>query len=207
MRARQPASELSRNRPLVRPVPEREEQAHSDRLGVDLGQRGEVELFEHPVRSDPLAHAEAALDRDERLRMVLAQPIEVRSRLAPQMEKVLEAGGCQERCSRALPLQQRVGRDRGPVGEALDVRGPDRASGLHHRLLLRRASGHLRRRHAPAVEQNRIGERPADVDAEHGHAPILANMRAWSGSRPSSPPPLASSQAATRASPCPAPSR
>ena len=50
-------------------------------------------------------------------------------------------------------------------------------------------AGHIHQ--APAIEQDGVRERPAHVDAEHGHRPILANMPGCSGSppRPFSPRP------------------
>ena len=51
----------------------------------------------------------------------VAEPVEVRAGLAAQMEEVLEARRRDERRPRALPLEQRVRRDRRPVREALDV--------------------------------------------------------------------------------------
>ena len=43
------------------------------------------------IRADPLAHTETALERDERLRMVDVEPVEMRTILPPQVEQVLEA--------------------------------------------------------------------------------------------------------------------
>ena len=51
-------------------VAEREQQADGDRVRVDLRQRAELERRDHPVRPDPLADAEAALERHERLGML-----------------------------------------------------------------------------------------------------------------------------------------
>ena len=82
VRARHPAPQLGRDRPLVVGPVEREEQAHGYGLRLDLGQRLEVERLEHAVRADALAHAEAALERHERLGMARAEAVEVRAILA-----------------------------------------------------------------------------------------------------------------------------
>ncbi len=84
--ARQPAPNLGCDRPLVRRVPEREEQADRDRLRVELGQRRQVERLDDAVGADPLPHADAALERHERRRVLLAGAVQVRPRLPAQME-------------------------------------------------------------------------------------------------------------------------
>ena len=108
-------------------------------------QRVEVERLELTRRPDPPAHAVTALERHERLGPVGAGPVQVRTRLAPQVQQVLEAGVRDERRARALAFEQRVRRDRRPVREALDVRGAGRTRGCEHRLLLSRRGQHLRR--------------------------------------------------------------
>ena len=83
---------------LVRRVAEGEEEADGDRLGVaQVGQRVEVERGELAVRPDPPADAEGALERDERLRMPGAEPVELGAVLPAQVEDVLEARGRDER--------------------------------------------------------------------------------------------------------------
>ena len=132
---------------LVSGVAEREEQADRDRLGVELGQRAQVERLEHALGPDPLSHAVTALERDERLGVLGAQPVEVRPRLPAQVQEVLEAGRGHERGPRALALEERVRRDRRPVAEALDTRRTDRPRGREHRFLLPRRRRHLRGPH------------------------------------------------------------
>ena len=68
-------------------VAEREEQANRDGLCIDLGKRREVERTNDTLRADALVDPEAALERNEWLRMALAQPVEVRSVLSPQVER------------------------------------------------------------------------------------------------------------------------
>ena len=91
MRAGIAAPKLVRDRALVPRVPEREEEADGDRLRVELRQRLEVERLELAVPPDATSNADAALQRDERLGMLCAGPVEVRARLAPEVKQVLEA--------------------------------------------------------------------------------------------------------------------
>ena len=81
----------SATRALVLRVPEGEEEADGDRVGVERGKRVEVERRELAVLAHAPVHAEAALERHERRRMLGARPVEVRTRLAPEMQEVLEA--------------------------------------------------------------------------------------------------------------------
>src|SRR5438309_9708059 len=98
----------------------RDRQSDSNSQCDDLGQRAEVELAQHSLRPDALLDPDAALERDERLRVRRARPIEVRAGLATQVEKMLEAGRADERGLRPLALEQGVGGDRRPVRAALD---------------------------------------------------------------------------------------
>jgi hypothetical protein len=161
----------------VRGVAEREEQAHRDRLGVELGQRVEVELLEHTVGPDPLAHADAALERDERLRVRFAEPVEVRARLPPQVQEMLEPGRGDERRLRPGPLEERIRRDRRPVREPLDRPRAHLPRGREHRLRLVGRGRYLGRREPVAVEEHGVGERPADVDAQDRHEGELREGR------------------------------
>ena len=86
------------------------------------------------------------------------------------MEQVLEARVGDEGGARTFPFQQSVRRDRRPVGEPLHVACADGARGRDDRLLLALRREHLCSGYAAAVEQHRICERPADVDAEDGHS-------------------------------------
>ena len=74
-----------------------------------------------PIRS---SRADAPLGRHQRGRVRRAQPVEIRARLAAELDDVLEALGGHERGPRALALEQRVGRDRRAVRERLDILGP-----------------------------------------------------------------------------------
>jgi hypothetical protein len=174
--ARVPPPQLGRDRVLVAGVAEREEQADRHRLGVaDVRKRGEVERLQLAVGAEAAADAVAALERDERLRMRLAQAIQMRTHLPAQVQQVLEALVAEVRGARAAPLEQRVRRHRRPVREPLDIL---RADGAHRRedgLLLPRRRRHLRGPHAAAVEQHGVRERPADVDAEDRHAAYSAS--------------------------------
>jgi hypothetical protein len=172
--ARQAPAELVRHGQLVRGIAEREEKADGDRLRVDLGQGVEVELLQDALRADPLVHAVAAIERHERLGMVGAQSIEMRARLAAELEEVLEPGGGYEGCPRALALEERVGRDRGAMRETLDLCCAHGLGSCDDRILLARLRGHLCRRQAAVREQHRIGEGSSHVDAEHSHA-----RRSW----------------------------
>ena len=86
-----PSAELGRDLALVAVVAEGEEEADGDRLGVELGQRREVERLQLALRPDPAADADAALERHERLGVLRARPVEVRPGLAAEVEEVLEA--------------------------------------------------------------------------------------------------------------------
>src|SRR5438045_5455380 len=100
--------------------------------------------------------------------MVDAEPVEVGTVLAPQMQEMLEAVGRDERRARALPLEQRIRRDRRPVRESLDVDGADLGRRGEHRLRLVPGRGNLGRPQLALVrEQDRVGERAPDVDAEN----------------------------------------
>src|SRR5581483_9336317 len=103
--ARMPPAQLRRHGALVRGVAEREEQADRDRLRVaDVRNRAEIERLQLAVRAETPTHAEAALERDERLRVRLAESIQVCARLAAQVEQVLEAGVADVGGAGAAPL-------------------------------------------------------------------------------------------------------
>ena len=177
-RARQAPPQLLRDGPLVRGVAEREKQADRDRLdAVEVRQRVELERLEHAVGADPLADAVTALERDERLGVRRAEPVELRAVLPPQVEQVLEAGGRDERRPRALALEQGVRRDRRAVREALDLGRTDGRRRGEHRLLLPRRRRHLCRPQLAVGEQHGVGEGPADVDTQDGHGETLSSRR------------------------------
>src|SRR6266568_4208079 len=107
---RQAASQLVRDRALVCRMTVRVQETNGDRFGVDLRKRFELELAQLAARIRALAQAEAALEWHERLRLRLAQPVEVRARLPTQMQQMLEAGRRDKRGPRAFSLKQRIGR-------------------------------------------------------------------------------------------------
>jgi hypothetical protein len=133
---REPPPQLVADGALVSVVAERKEQADGDRVRVDLGERREVKRLDDAARAQPLPHAEGPLERDEGLGMSGAEPVEVGRVLAPQVERVLEAGGGDEGRSRSLALEQRVRRHGRAMGEPVDLRRLDRARRRQHRVLL-----------------------------------------------------------------------
>jgi hypothetical protein len=169
MRVRQPAPDLLGDRVLVRRVSEREEQTDRDRLGIELGQRRQVDGREHALGADPLAYSEAALQRNERLGVVVAQPVEVRPRLAAQVQMVLEPFGRHEGRARSGALEESVGGDGRAVRETLDSLRAELERGRDDRILLSGRGRHLDRLDRALVDEYGIGEGPADVDAENGH--------------------------------------
>ena len=144
VRGRVAASELLRDAALGLRVAEREQERYGDRLGVDRRERVEVERDELSVRACASAHADAALERDERRRVVDARAVEVRAGLSAQVEHVLEALVRHERRARTAPLEERVRRDRRAVREAVDVRGAHGGGGADDGVLLPRGRRHLR---------------------------------------------------------------
>ncbi len=97
----------------------------------------------------------------------------MRSGLSAEMQDVLEALVRDESRARPATLEQRVGRDRGAVGEAIDGGRPDGERGCDDRVLLAPGSGHLRGPDLAVGDEHRVRERPADVDPERAHRVIL----------------------------------
>ncbi len=155
----EPAAQLVCQRPLVARVPESEEQADCDRFDVDAEgrERSEFERLEHPVRPDPLAHAEGAVEWHDGLGVVVAEPVQVRPILPPHVQEVLEARSRDERSPCSLALEQGVRRRGRTVREPIDPIRPDRAGGSEDGLLLPRGGRHLGRRDAL---RPRRGRRP-----------------------------------------------
>ena len=168
-------------RPLVLRVAVGVEQADGHRLGIqprDLARerRGVRERRRGPVGRHPLRRADAPVRGHERRRVRRAQPVEVGTRLAAELDDVLEAAGGDEHRARAVALEQRVGRDGGAVRERLDLPGvragllQRRLDGGEHalRLVLRRRRRLRRDQPAPGGDDG-VREGAADVDAqEHG---------------------------------------
>ena len=186
MHAGMPQAQLVRDGGLVSRVAEREEQADGDSLCVaDVRQGREIERLELAVGAEAPLHAVAALERHERLGLRRAQPIQMRTRLASQVQQVLEAGVADEGRACAAPLEQRVRRDRGAVSEAFDIEcgaldmgRAHGAGGREHRFLLPRSGRNLGGANGPAVEEHRVGERSAHVDAQDRHARTLHRLEA-----------------------------
>ena len=67
------------------------------------------------------------------------------------------------------PLEERVRCDRGPVREARELGAlrADRPRRGEHRLLLPRRGRDLRHPDLPVVDEHRVGERPAHIDAQN----------------------------------------
>ena len=174
----QPLGERVADRPLVRRVRVGVQQDDGDRLGLERRDRvGEplrvLERAQHAVGAHALGRGHAPLGRDERRRPRGAQAVEVGARLAAELDDVGEALGGDEHGARAAALEQRVGRDGHAVREDLDVGGA-RAGALEHGLhrgehALGLVGGRRRRLggdQPPAGDEDGVGERPADVDAE-----------------------------------------
>ena len=170
--------------PLVGRVQVGEEQADGDRLGAarahGLGQAQRLALGElgddDAVGADPLGGLEAQLRIDQRGGLGGAEAVEVGPVLPGDLEDVGEPLGRDQGGAGAGFLEQRVGPHGHPVGECLDL-GGDRGGALQHlldrcdhsqRLVLRGGRG-LRGVDPLAVDEDRVGEGPADVDSEeHG---------------------------------------
>ena len=155
---------------LVPPILEREQETDGNCLGIDLGQRLEVERPQNPVGPDSLVDLVAPLERNERRGMVLAEPVEVGARLPAEVEQMREPGRPDERRFRALALEERIRRHRRSVRESLQLAGADGVRGREHRLLLARRGRDLGRRDPSVLDEDGVREGPADVDAENAHA-------------------------------------
>jgi hypothetical protein len=106
--------------------------------------------------------------------VVDAESVKLGPVLPPQVQQVLEPFGGDERGCRPLALEQRVRGHRRSVGEALDPICCDPACGRDDRLLLPLCSRNLGCSEVVFVrEQDCVGKRAADVDAEDGHVTKL----------------------------------
>ena len=107
------------------------------------------------------------------------------ARLATEMQHVLEAVRGDERSPRALALEQCVRRNRRPVREALDIGGTNRTRSGDDRLLLPSRRRNLRRAQPTVGDEDSVGERAADVDAEERrHARRAASAVAFACASP-----------------------
>jgi len=160
------------------------QQDDGDRLGLGGGERrqdavdpGVVERAHDPVGPGALGHRDAALGRRQGRRAGRAQPVQLRPCLAGELDEVGEALGGQQRGAGAAALEQGVRGHGHAVRERAHLaRGAARAlqrgrDGRHHALGLVARGGRRLGRHQAAVDgQDRVRERPADVDSEQ-HRP------------------------------------
>ena len=70
------------------------------------------------LRRDALGHADDAIGRHERRRMVRREIVERRTLLPAQLEQIGRAGGRAQHHARAGALEQHVRHDRRPVDDA-----------------------------------------------------------------------------------------
>ncbi len=170
-----PAGRL-RYRLLVRRVEEGEEEAHRQRLDARRLQEIEetLDLFrvqggQHlPLVVEALVRLQAQVVGDERRRPSGREVVQPGPSLPADDQHVAEAAGGDEGRPRALALQQGVGGHGGAVHHLLRVPGglgealedaPGRVIG---------GAGALVEGQAAVLPQQEVGERPADVDAQHG---------------------------------------
>ena len=156
------------------------------RLGGDPLELALVERLDHAVGADPLRGLDPGLVVDQRGRLGRAEAIELRAVLAGDVEQVGEPAGRDQRRAGAALLEQRVGADGHPVGEAsYPVRarpGPlqgrvDRLQHPHRLVLGRRRR--LRGVQRAPVEHHRVGERSADVDSQEHAADASTRDRKY----------------------------
>ena len=154
-----------------------------DRLDAALGQLarqplhvGLVKLLERrAVGQGALRHVEAQIARHERARVLQHQVVEIVALLAPDLDRVAEALGGQQRGPRAFALDDRVGDQRGAVDEMLHLGGFDSGllqgldqHGLDRLRRIGRRGQHLAdgERAGLIVHHDQIGEGAADVHAD-----------------------------------------
>ena len=130
------------------------------------------------VGADALAHAEPPVPRHQRLGRRLAEIVAVVLQALAHLQNVAMAFGGQQPDPRALALEQRIGRDRRAVDDALGlgeqcVRADAQSGGearqtIHDaKRLIGRGGRRLGERHpARGVDRDQIGEGAADVDAD-----------------------------------------
>lgn len=179
---------------LVRGVGIGMQQADGERLELvrfdrahELDERSGIERFDDPaVDSDALVDLEAPLRRDQRLRKLDIEIVEIVAQLARYVGDVTRPFRDDEARARAVPFDERVGHERGGVndighlaGSAARIAGPDLAQKLgNHRG--NAFAGIVRGGEAlanpyptrVAVFHNAICERPANV---HGDSQLAAH--------------------------------
>ena len=173
-------SERAREEPLVSRSGVAVQQAHRHRLGAvpqhRLHQAYDGAALERPldpaVGEHPLRDAEPPRARHQGRRPARLEGVERGPYLPADLDDVLETRRRHEDDARSAPLEQRVGRNRGPVVQGGGPRGErqgseavaDRARGV----VGRRAE--LRHPYAAADEHHEIGEGASRVDPDHGEA-------------------------------------
>jgi hypothetical protein len=157
----------------------------------DLAARlSEIDRPDHvPVAVHALVDLAAERPRHERIREAQEEVVDVVALLGPHLEDVAEAPGREEPEGAAVPLDDRVGDERGSVDDGAQVaeveaRAPQELfeplEGACRRILGRGEALVEADAAGPAVDQDEIREGPADVDAD-------AEAVTWPG-HPSFPP-------------------
>ena len=190
MDVREAPAQRVTNGELVAGMRGRVQQHDGDRLDVRggklLGERRQAGGgADRAVRAGALVDREAQLRRRQRRGMGGAQPVEIGAGLAAKLDEVAEALGGDERGARRVPLEQGVGRHGRAVGEGLDLAGRGAGGGEReldrpdhaNRLVVRRAQRLRSVQLAVAGGEDRVGEGPADIDAEQHPADVTAANR------------------------------
>ncbi len=145
-------------------------------------ERGRIERdFDAAIGAQPLAHPEAQMARHQLLGRRHAQIVAIVLEALAHLDDVAMAFGGEEAEPCALAFEERVGRDRGAVDDALgrrEQRGafeaeppgqPSEAVEDAERRVVR-GRGHLgEHRRAARVDRDEIGKRAADIDADAVH--------------------------------------
>ena len=167
--------------------------AHGDRLDPRVAQnidscceRRHVERrLDAAVGAHALAHPEAQMPRRQLLGRRQAKVVAVVLQPLAHLDDVAVALGGQQAEPRALVLQQRVGRHRGAVDDALGLGeqrgaavpepGGERGQPVEHadRRVVRGRRHLGQRRPAGRVDRDEIGKRAADIDADAIQASVL----------------------------------
>jgi hypothetical protein len=129
----QGVAQRARDRPLVRRVEIAEQKTDRTRFGA-----GSAHLVDHlrelrpidrgadgAVGEDPLGQLEAMRARHQRRRIVGIEVVHVRPDLAADLQQVAKSSGGDQSDPAAGALDQRIGADRGAMGEAMDRRAFD----------------------------------------------------------------------------------
>jgi hypothetical protein len=152
------------------------------KLGDRRRKRSLVERHrDAPVGADALAYAQAPVARHQRLWRRLAEIVAVVLEALAHLEDVAVAFGGQQPDARALALEQRIGRHRRAVDDALGVleqraeADPERLrqplQAVHHpKRWIGRGGRRLGERDpARGIERHQVGECAADVDPDAVH--------------------------------------